>query len=131
MRSSSPPAGEVRLAACPTETGVAVDVCDTGIGIDSVTLEHIFDEYYQGEGGWGRPFVGTGMGLAIASRLAHDMDGRITVESDLGHGSCFTLHPHVSQRARGPRTDNGLCASSVAAPTLGCCGISAADQSAG
>ena len=86
------PRGEVRLAAGATETGVAVTVRDTGIGIDPVTLEHIFEEYHQGEGGRGRRFDGTGLGLAIASRLANDMEGRITVESEVDQGSCFTLH---------------------------------------
>lgn len=74
---------------------------DTGIGIDPATLEHIFDKYHQGEGGRGRRFDGTGQGLAIASRLTHDMDGWITVESEFGHGSCFTLHlPREPARTR-------------------------------
>jgi len=67
----------------------AVDVCDTGPGIPKEELESIFDEFYRLQSDAG--IRGTGIGLAISQRVATLLGGHISVESEPGHGSTFTL----------------------------------------
>ena len=85
--------GAVRIR--PHATGdpefVAIDVADTGIGIEADTLGYIFKEFYQANNSLTRPYGGSGLGLAIAQRLARAMGGDITVSSTPGQGSVFTL----------------------------------------
>lgn len=74
---------------------VGFSVRDTGIGVPREQLEHIFEAFVQGESDRRSPYTreqaGTGLGLAISQQLAHRMDGEITVESEPGAGSVFTL----------------------------------------
>ena len=71
---------------------VRVSVRDTGIGIPPDALPLVFTEFYQADDELTRRQGGSGLGLAIAQRLAELMGGLITVDSDLGQGSTFTLH---------------------------------------
>jgi two-component system, sensor histidine kinase len=64
---------------------------DTGIGIPADRLETIFASFQQAEAGTTRRFGGTGLGLTISRRLAELMGGTLTVESEEGRGSVFTL----------------------------------------
>ena len=66
-------------------------VSDTGIGIPTDQLAHIFEPFVQVEGGPTRPSDGSGLGLTISRRLARLMKGEITVESVPAQGSTFTL----------------------------------------
>jgi signal transduction histidine kinase len=68
-----------------------VEVSDTGIGIPEDKLAAVFDPYFQVDRRLARPTVGTGLGLAISRDLARAMGGELTVESELGVGSTFTL----------------------------------------
>jgi PAS domain S-box-containing protein len=70
---------------------VVISVADSGPGIPPDQIELIFEEFYQVEGGLSRASGGTGLGLAIARRFARLMNGDITVDSELGRGSVFTL----------------------------------------
>jgi two-component system, sensor histidine kinase len=85
------PRGEVRLRVCEDNGTLTIRVSDTGIGIAPDRVEHIFEEFAQAESSTTRRFGGTGLGLAISRRLADIMGGTLTVESQLGRGSTFTL----------------------------------------
>jgi signal transduction histidine kinase/HPt (histidine-containing phosphotransfer) domain-containing protein/ActR/RegA family two-component response regulator len=67
-------------------------VRDTGIGIPPEKRDDMFDKFIQAESHTSRRYGGTGLGLAITKRLAELMDGRISLESELGHGTTVHLH---------------------------------------
>jgi signal transduction histidine kinase len=66
-------------------------VADTGIGIASEDLPHVFDRFYRADKARTRAEGGTGLGLAIARWCADAHGGRITVQSHFGQGSVFTV----------------------------------------
>ncbi|WP_232831563.1 hybrid sensor histidine kinase/response regulator [Pseudogemmobacter bohemicus] len=66
-----------------------VTVEDTGIGIPTNLLDHVFGEFYQVDDERNRKFEGTGLGLAITRRLIERMDGAVWVDSEYGKGSVF------------------------------------------
>lgn len=70
---------------------VEVRVTDDGPGIAAEYLERIFEPFTQLERGYTQTHGGTGLGLAISRELARGMGGRLSVESELGHGATFTL----------------------------------------
>lgn len=73
------------------ESYLRISVKDTGIGISKDSIESIFKEFQQGESGTTREYGGTGLGLSISRTLAHMLGGELSVESELGVGSTFTL----------------------------------------
>ena len=66
-------------------------ISDSGIGIPADMLERIFQPFVQADASSTRAFEGTGLGLAISKRLAQALGGDITVQSQVGIGSVFTL----------------------------------------
>ncbi len=70
---------------------VCVRVEDTGSGIDSGFLKRIFESFEQESSGWGRSHEGSGLGLSITRKLVALMNGAISVESEKGEGSAFTV----------------------------------------
>jgi two-component system phosphate regulon sensor histidine kinase PhoR len=87
----TPPGGRitVRAAAAPGEVSIAVT--DTGIGIPQAEQERIFERFYRVDAARSREVGGTGLGLSIARHLVEAHGGRITVESEVGRGSTFTV----------------------------------------
>lgn len=84
--------GSVQLRVTRAPGGfVRFDVSDTGIGIGSEQHEAIFEAFRQADGSTHRKYGGTGLGLSIARDLARRMGGDITVQSDPGQGSTFSL----------------------------------------
>lgn len=73
------------------ETTVSIAVTDTGIGIAADKLESIFEPFVQVRADLTRTAEGTGLGLAISFDLARGMGGKLTVKSEPGEGSTFTL----------------------------------------
>jgi signal transduction histidine kinase len=85
----TPSGGKVTLAARATEEQVVIAVHDTGIGVGADELDKIFEEFYQV--GASRTQEGTGLGLALTKRLVELHDGQLTVVSEPGVGSTFTV----------------------------------------
>ncbi|MEO1288221.1 MAG: ATP-binding protein, partial [Chloroflexota bacterium] len=82
--------GHVSLCLEPADEGWTITVADTGIGIPPHAQEYIFDEFRQVDGSSKRLYGGTGLGLALVQKLVRAMDGRVSLESEVGKGSTFT-----------------------------------------
>jgi signal transduction histidine kinase len=81
-----PNGGEMILAASQSDGIAKIDIIDTGSGIPPETQAKIFQAYYSTKKG------GTGLGLAMAKRIAEEHGGRLSVASEMGKGSDFSLH---------------------------------------
>jgi signal transduction histidine kinase len=87
-------AGEVKLVARTVSNGrsfIEFAVSDTGIGMTPEQQAKLFEEFAQAESSTAQRFGGTGLGLAITRKLARMMGGDVTVESEPGKGSVFTV----------------------------------------
>jgi signal transduction histidine kinase len=82
---------DVAVSASAAGGTASISVSDTGIGISPEHHENIFEDFRQVDDSPSRQYGGTGLGLAICRRLAHALGGRITLNSDVGKGSTFTL----------------------------------------
>jgi len=93
----TPTGGQITLQAQSTQTTMEIHVSDTGSGIPSGAIPHIFERFYQAD--LSRPGGekhGAGLGLAIVQEIVTAHSGRITVRSQEGLGTTFTVHlPHT------------------------------------
>ena len=96
----------LRVRATAVEQGllgreVQISVSDRGIGISDSELPRIFEPFYRSPSVTAAQIHGTGLGLALARRMAEAMKGQLTVASEPGRGSTFTLHlPCADQTPR-------------------------------
>ncbi len=83
--------GGILLAASRDGPSLSISVADTGIGISQEAMPRIFNEFQQADSSTTRQYGGTGLGLTISRNLARLLGGDLSVESELGKGSTFTL----------------------------------------
>ena len=91
-------AGEVKLAARKVTNGsnfVEFAASDTDIGMSVEQKAKLFEEFSQADAATAERFGGTGLGLAISRKLARMMGGDVTVASEVGKGSVFTVRVPV------------------------------------
>jgi signal transduction histidine kinase len=79
---------------------VRISVSDKGIGMDRSEIPHIFEPFYRSPRVNAMQIHGTGLGLALATRIAETLGGRLSVVSELSVGSTFTLHLPIVERER-------------------------------
>jgi two-component system OmpR family sensor kinase len=85
----TPTDGQVKLSARQIGNVISIHVRDTGVGIGKDNLPHIFQRFYRAD--QARNGNGYGLGLAIAKALIEKQQGQIHAESEVGHGSTFTI----------------------------------------
>ncbi|MDF2715658.1 MAG: two-component sensor histidine kinase [Paenibacillus sp.] len=91
----SRPGGTISISMA-VERDITVMIKDTGIGIPESDLPHIFDRFYKADKARNRTHSGSGLGLAIAKKIVELHGGTITVRSESGKGTEFTVHlPHL------------------------------------
>ncbi len=100
--------GSVRLSvglAGKDGEEVIFEVADTGIGIPEEAKALIFEPFRQVDGSYTRRYGGTGLGLSISKKLTELLGGELSVESEEGRGSVFTLKLPVERRGDGREGD--------------------------
>jgi signal transduction histidine kinase len=88
----TPPGGSITLSAAAEPRGVALRVADTGEGIAPDVLPHIFDRFYRADKARSQDGAESGLGLAIVKSIVASQGGTVSVASELGKGSTFTIH---------------------------------------
>ncbi|MDT3695712.1 MAG: PAS domain S-box protein [Ignavibacterium sp.] len=89
-------------------TYAMINIIDTGIGIAKEDQETIFEEFRQVSEGYNRYFEGAGLGLTIAKKFTEKMRGSITLQSEQGKGSTFTVVFPVEESSSNNKTNNHL-----------------------
>jgi signal transduction histidine kinase len=89
----SKPGGRVEIEVGESaDDRVALRVIDTGVGIPSRDLGRIFERFYRVDRARSRETGGTGLGLAIVKHVAENHAGTVSIESELGRGTCVEVH---------------------------------------
>jgi two-component system, OmpR family, phosphate regulon sensor histidine kinase PhoR len=83
--------GSVSVALRQSADGIEISVTDTGMGIPPDELDSVFGRFYRGNDARTSHVPGTGLGLDIVSSIMAAHDGSVTVESEVGRGSTFTV----------------------------------------
>jgi CheY-like chemotaxis protein/anti-sigma regulatory factor (Ser/Thr protein kinase) len=108
----TPEGGRVWLTCRGDADAIELSVCDTGIGIRKEDQARIFDAFIQVDGSYSRKYQGTGLGLTLVKRFAELHGGSVSVESEGGKGSRFT----VSLPSIAPRPEDRAAEASLTAP---------------
>jgi len=112
--------GEVQLRVKKVVDGgnwIEIAVADTGIGMTPEQQTKLFEEFTQADSSTSRQYGGTGLGLAITRKLARLMGGDVTVTSELGKGSIFTVRLPASADSQ---VKSSTGADGRRSPTAGC-----------
>jgi signal transduction histidine kinase len=87
----TPSGGRVTLSANKDGEFYVICVADTGMGISEKNLAHVFDRFWQADGSSKRKYQGVGIGLALVKELIEIQHGQVTVQSQEGKGTTFTV----------------------------------------
>jgi signal transduction histidine kinase len=87
---------------------VAISIRDRGMGIHSSELKRIFEPFYRSGDAMRAQIPGTGLGLSVAQHLAEAIGGRLSVKSEVGLGSVFTLHLRAAEAESGELAHESL-----------------------
>jgi len=87
----TPRGGTVELSVSAAGEQIQIQVVDTGAGIPATQLPHVFQKFYQADNQSKADTKGTGLGLAIAKQIVEAHRGSISVESEVGRGTVFTI----------------------------------------
>lgn len=87
----SPEGGTVEIRGKEEKRTVEIEVEDTGIGIPAEDLDRVFERFYRVDRTRSRELGGTGLGLSIVKHIVEAHNGKVSVQSVLGKGSCFKL----------------------------------------
>jgi signal transduction histidine kinase len=100
LRVSASPAGGGSRESGAAVKNILFTVEDHGLGIDADDRKHIFEPFYRGRTAVSQQIQGSGLGLNLVARIAEAHGGRVTVTSEPGKGSAFTISlPSVTDRA--------------------------------
>jgi signal transduction histidine kinase len=95
----TPEGGRVAVDAFDDDARVIIRVADSGLGIPADRLQSIFEPFVQVDSELTRRASGAGLGLAISRDLARMMGGELTVQSEIGKGSMFSVSLPVADEA--------------------------------
>lgn len=95
------PGGRVTVSLRAQGQRLCLEVRDTGVGISEEAQQRIFDEFFREKTEATKLVTGTGLGLSIVKRIVDSYHGQITVHSQLGQGSTFTVHLPLTQSTGG------------------------------
>jgi heavy metal sensor kinase len=88
----TPPPGHITVRLQKQEAGLRITIKDTGPGIPSEHLAHLFERFYRVEAARSRSPGGAGLGLAIAHEIAREYGGTLEAQSEPGRGATFTVY---------------------------------------
>jgi two-component system sensor histidine kinase HydH len=87
-----PQGGQLVVRTKPTATGVAIDLIDTGCGMDEKTQERVFQAFFSTKQG------GSGLGLPTTRKIIEVHGGQISLQSEIGKGTQFTIELPIPAR---------------------------------
>ncbi len=101
----TPKGGRVELRVAKKENDFILTVTDTGIGIAQKDLPFVFDRFWQADGSSKRKFQGVGIGLSLVKELTEIHGGKVSVESEEGNGTTFTVRIPYLPADSSPQTE--------------------------
>jgi two-component system, OmpR family, phosphate regulon sensor histidine kinase PhoR len=93
----TPNGGSVCISQCRQDGGIVLTIADTGIGISTEDQVHVFERFYKADKSRERTHEGSGLGLAIAKKIIEMHHGTISLTSEAGVGTTFTISLPIEQ----------------------------------
>ncbi len=98
----TPEGGQISITSSSEGKTAVVKIADTGVGIKPEDQIHIFERFYKADKARDRSLGGNGLGLSLVKKIVELHDGRVTVESEIGRGTTFSVYlPHIYSERQG------------------------------